>query len=149
MDVLFRIVVEDAGVKSALQTNSALVKQLNKDLKGVNEGTVEYVKLSQQLVTAKVEATNLRDRQRELNREFKQTQVPTDSLAGLRLEYSKLTAQIANLSRAERESNFGKNLVQNANGIKKEIDGIEQSVGRFTGNVGNYGSAITSLRKTH
>lgn len=147
MDVLFRIVVEDAGVKSALQTNSALVKQLNKDLKGVNEGTVEYVKLSQQLVTAKVEATNLRDRQRELNREFKQTQVPTDSLAGLRLEYSKLTAQIANLSRAERESNFGKNLVQNANGIKKEIDGIEQSVGRFTGNVGNYGSAITSFAK--
>jgi TP901 family phage tail tape measure protein len=144
-DVLFRIVIEDAGVNAALKANREEVKKLNDALKGITAGTAEYRQLGEQLLKTKVETAQLRDRQRELNKEFQATRVPTDSLAGLRLEYGKLTAQITNLSRAERESNFGKNLIKNAASVKKEIDGIEQSVGRFTGNVGNYSSALNSF----
>lgn len=144
-DVLFRIVIEDAGVNAALKANREEVKKLNDEIKKVTVGTAEYRQLGEQLVKTKVEAAQLRDRQRELNKEFQATRVPTDSLAGLRIEYGKLTAQITNLSRAERESNFGKNLIKNAASVKKEIDGIEQSVGRFTGNVGNYSSALNSF----
>ena len=144
-DVLCRIVIEDAGVNAALKANRDEVKKLNDEIKKVTVGTKEYRQYADQLVKTKVEAAQLRDRQRELNKEFQATRVPTDSLAGLRLEYGKLTAQITNLSRAERESNFGKNLIKNAASVKKEIDGIEQSVGRFTGNVGNYSSALNSF----
>lgn len=144
-DVLFRIVVEDAGVNAALKANRDVVKQTNEALKGVTAGTAKYVELAQTLVKTKVEAAQLRDRQRELNKEFQALRVPTDSLAGLRLEYGKLTSQIANLSRVERESQFGKNLIRNAANVKKEIDGIEQSVGRFTGNVGNYRDALNGF----
>lgn len=144
-DVLFRIVIEDAGVNAALKSNREEVKKLNEEIKKVTVGTKEYRQYAEQLVKTKVEAAQLRDRQRELNKEFQATRVPTDSLAGLRLEYGKLTAQINTLSRAERESNFGKNLIKNAASVKKEIDGIEQSVGRFTGNVGNYSSALNSF----
>lgn len=144
-DVLFRIVIEDAGVNAALKANREEVKKLNDEIKKVEVGTKEYREYADQLVKTKVEAAQLRDRQRELNKEFQATRVPTDSLAGLRLEYGKLTAQITNLSRAERESNFGKNLIRNAASVKKEIDGIEQSVGRFTGNVGNYRSALNGF----
>lgn len=144
-DVLFRIVIEDAGVNAALKANREEVKKLNDEIKKVTVGTKEYREYADQLVKTKVEAAQLRDRQRELNKEFQATRVPTDSLAGLRLEYGKLTAQITNLSRAERESNFGKNLIKNAASVKKEIDGIEQSVGRFTGNVGNYKSALNGF----
>lgn len=144
-DVLFRIVVKDAGVNAALKANRDVVKQTNEALKGVTAGTAKYVELAQTLVKTKVEAAQLRDRQRELNKEFQALRVPTDSLAGLRLEYGKLTSQIANLSRVERESQFGKNLIRNAANVKKEIDGIEQSVGRFTGNVGNYRDALNGF----
>lgn len=144
-DVLFRIVVEDAGVNAALKANRDVVKQTNEALKGVTAGTAKYVELAQTLIKTKVEAAQLRDRQRELNKEFQALRVPTDSLAGLRLEYGKLTSQIANLSRVERESQFGKSLIRNAANVKKEIDGIEQSVGRFTGNVGNYRDALNGF----
>jgi len=49
---------------------------------------------------------------------------------------------LATLSAAERNSDFGKGIIKNAAKVKLEIDGIEQSVGRFTGNVGNYQSAL-------
>ncbi|MEM4255674.1 MAG: phage tail tape measure protein [Candidatus Norongarragalinales archaeon] len=91
------------------------------------------------------ELAELNAKQRELNREFSAAKLPKDSLVALRLEYSKLTKQVAELSKAERESEFGQKLIKDAARIKKEIDGVEQSMGRFTGNVGNYKSALSGL----
>lgn len=144
-DILFRIVVEDSGLNSRLNASRDTVKQLNDQLKKVGEGTKEYRELGEQLIKNRIAISEMRDRQRELNREFKATQVPTDSLAGLRLEYAKLTTQIGQLSAAQRKSDFGKNLISQSASVKKEIDSIEQSVGRFTGNVGNYQSALNSF----
>jgi len=142
--ILFRLVAQDAGVNAAIVSNREEIKKLNKEIAAA-KGTNGYADLVRNLTEAKVKAAELKAEQRALNREFQATQVPKDSLAGLRLEYSKLTEQITKLSAAERNSDFGKGLVSSAAKIKKEIDGIEQSVGRFTGNVGNYKSALSGI----
>jgi len=142
--ILFRLVAQDAGVNAAIVSNREEIKKLNKEI-AASKGANGYADLVRNLTDAKVKAAELKAEQRALNREFQATQVPKDSLAGLRLEYSKLTEQITKLSAAERNSDFGKGLVSSAAKIKKEVDGIEQSVGRFTGNVGNYKSALTGV----
>jgi hypothetical protein len=142
--ILFRLVAQDAGVNAAIVSNREEIKKLNKEIAAA-KGTNGYADLVRNLTDAKVKAAELKAEQRALNREFQATQVPKDSLAGLRLEYSKLTEQITKLSATERNSDFGKGLVSSAAKIKKEVDGIEQSVGRFTGNVGNYKSALSGV----
>lgn len=138
MKVIFELVVQDVNVTAELAKQKQLVRELTKELAGVDAGAEGFTKLAENLAAAKTQVADLTQQQKELNREFKQTQVPVDSLAGLRLEYSKLTEQISRLSAAERNSDAGKSLIQNAANVKAEINGIQESVGNFTGNVGNY-----------
>lgn len=142
--ILFKLVAQDAGVNAAIVSNREEIKKLNKEIANA-KGANGYTDLVRQLTDAKIKASELKAEQRALNKEFQATQVPKDSLAGLRLEYSKLTDQITKLSAAERNSDFGKGLVSSASRVKKEIGGIEESLGRFTGNVGNYKSAISGV----
>lgn len=142
--ILFKLVARDAGVSAAIVSNREEIKKLNKEIAAA-KGANGYTDLVRQLTDAKIKASELKAEQRALNKEFQATQVPKDSLAGLRLEYSKLTDQITKLSAAERNSDFGRGLVSSAARVKKEIGGIEESLGRFTGNVGNYKSAISGV----
>ena len=143
--VIFELVVQDVNLSAELVKQKALVKDLAKELLGIEKGTVKERELAEQIGKTRAEIIKLTAEQKALNKEFAATQVPKDSLAGLRLEYSKLTDQITKLSRAEREADFGKRLIANANGIKGEINKIEESVGRFTGSVGNYKQARLQL----
>jgi hypothetical protein len=145
MKLIFELVAQDVNVGIELQRQRDALKALNKELKGLDEGTAKYNELKAEAVKTKLAISDLTDQQKKLNNEFKATKVPTDSLAGLRLEYSKLTAQLATLSAAERNSDFGKSIIKSAAKAKLEIDSIEQSVGRFTGNVGNYQSAFNGI----
>lgn len=143
--ILFEIEVENVGAARRIDALREEIKRLNKEIKGVNEGSEEYRKLTGRVAEAQIEIKDLKEEQKRLNREFQAAKFPKDSLQGLRIEYSKLTEQIKVLSAAERSSPFGQSLIRNAAGVKKEIDGIEQSIGRFTGNVGNYRSAFASF----
>jgi TP901 family phage tail tape measure protein len=145
MKVIFELVVQDVNVTAELAKQKQLVKELTKELAGVDAGAEGFTKLAENLAAAKTQVADLTQQQKELNREFKQTQVPTDSLAGLRLEYSKLSEQISQLTKAERGTDFGKKLIQSAANVKAEINGIQESVGNFTGSVGNYRKALVSI----
>jgi TP901 family phage tail tape measure protein len=143
--VIFDIEIRDAKIDIALQRYAQRMKELRREAKGVKEGTEEFERLATEIAQAKTETTRLKEEQKALNREFKQTQVAADSLAGLRLQYAKLTDQVSKLNKEQRESAAGQSLIRNAAKLKGEIDGIEQSVGRFTGNVGNYKSALMGI----
>lgn len=143
--ILFTLEARDVGVEKALIDVRDKQKAVNNEIREAKKLGNPYEPLVGETIKLRREAQSLREEQRKLNNEFKATTVPKDSLAGLRLEYSRLVDQIKNLSAAERNSNFGQNLIKNAAGVKKEIDGIEQSLGRFTGNVGNYRSAVSGL----
>ena len=143
--ILFEIVAEDVGVAKRLEVLRQTIKDLNKDIKGANEGSQEYEVLANKIADAKIEAAKLIETQKALNREFKAAQVPTDSLAGMRLQYSALVETITKFSAAQRESDFGQKLIAQAKQYKDEINNIEESLGRFTGSVGNYKKALISI----
>ena len=142
---ILEIKVKSQSLDAALEQARDQVRRLNAEFRKTKEGTDDYRRLSGEIATAKNRAKELSDQQKAINREFAAMKVPKDSLAGLRLEYSKLSQQIAQLSAEERKSQFGKSLISSAKGVKGQIDGIEQSIGRFTGNVGNYQSAFRGL----
>lgn len=141
MTTIFTLEARDKSLGATLVEARERVRRLNAELKNAQEGSEEYHRLAAQIAQTKKQISEVTEKQKELNRELKSTQVPKDSLAGLRLEYSKLVRQIADLSAAQRQSDFGKALIAQASAAKAEIDKVEQSVGRFTGNVGNYKSA--------
>ena len=142
--VIFELVVQDVGLTARIEQTRQLIRDLNKEIRQ-NPGPERFQELAAELSKNRRELTELTKQQKELTRELNALKVPKDSLAGLRLEYSKLSQAVANLSAEERKSDFGKNLIKNASNVKKEIDGVEQSIGRFTGNVGNYQSALNGL----
>lgn len=142
---IFTFEARDKNLGALIEANRERLRRLNAEFKKVDEGTQEYKDLAVQIAATKEETRKLTDEQKKLNREFAAMEVPTDSLAGLRIEYAKLNDQIAKLSAAERNSQFGKKLIADSANVKKQIDSVEQSFGRFTGNVGNYRSAFDGL----
>ncbi len=145
MTTVFTLEARDKNLGALLIETTERVRRLNAELRNAEDGSEEYQRLSAEIATAKGLIAETRDQQKQLNQQFKSTQVPTDSVAGLRIEYSRLSKQISELSRAERSSDFGKDLIRKASAAKVEIDKAEQSIGRFTGNVGNYKSAFEGL----
>lgn len=144
MKLLFELVVKDSAVEQQLSILRANLRDIHKELRQVDEDSTAFKSLSDEAAKTKLEIIKLTAEQKNLKKEFAAASVPSDSLAGLRLEYSKLTEQITKLSKAERESDAGKALIKNAAAIKGEINGIQESVGNFTGNVGNYKNSILS-----
>lgn len=143
--VLFTFNAQDVGVAKAQDAIRDRQKEINRLIAEAKKQGSPYDQLIGESIKLKRESEALRDQQAALNREFKQTKVPADSLAGLRLEYSKLIEQVKNLSAAERQSSFGQNLIKQTAGVRQQVSDIEATLGRFTNNVGNYKSAFLSL----
>lgn len=144
MKLIFELVVKDSAVEQKLSILRANLRDIHKELRQVDEDSTAFKSLTDEAAKTKLEIIKLTEEQKNLKKEFAAASVPSDSLAGLRLEYSKLTAEITKLSKAERESEAGKALIKNAAAIKGEINEIQESVGNFTGNVGNYKNSILS-----
>ncbi|MCB0544474.1 MAG: hypothetical protein KDC70_13195, partial [Saprospiraceae bacterium] len=142
---LFVFEARDKNLGALIEEKREQLRRLRAEFRKTEEGTEQYAKLAGQVATTKDEVSQLTAEQRKLNKEFKAMSAPTDSLIGLRLEYSKLNDQVIRLSEAERKSDFGRRLITQTNNLKGEIDSIEQSLGRFHGNVGNYTSAFDKI----
>lgn len=143
--ILFKFTAEDIGVAKAQDNVKDRLREINKEIKAAKQLGNPYDKLLAESVKLNRETADLRNQQKALNREFQATKVPTDSLAGLRLEYGRLIDKVKELSVAERQSPAGKALIKNAASVRSEISGIEASLGRFTNNVGNYKSALLGI----
>lgn len=142
MKLIFELQVQDTNLDTQLEILKENLKTIKKELRDVDQGGKAFQSLADEAATTRAEIAKLTDQQKALKKEFAASQVPTDSLAGLRLEYSKLTEQITKLSKAERESAAGQQLIANAASLKGEINGIQESVGNFTGSVGSYKGGI-------
>jgi len=148
--IVFELSATDAGLTKRIQELRDKLKEVNKELRSgaVKEGDDRFKELAREVGKAKTEIADLTGKQRALNREFKSLTVPSSSLAGLRIEYARLSDQISRLTALERQSTFGQNLIKQAAAVKRQVDGLEQSIGRYTGNVGNYRSAFAGLAGT-
>ena len=140
--ILFEFVAKDINLQKQLKEQKELVKQLTEEILKTEEGTEQYDKLVESLINAKSSVKDLEIGLKATKRAFELSQVPTDSLAGLRIQYAALIDEISRLSKAERESTEGLALVAKADSIKKDINSIQESYGNFTGSVGDYRNKI-------
>ena len=140
--IIFELSVQDANIAVQLDLLRGNLKQINKELRDVDQSSKAFESLSNEAAQTRVQINQLTEQQKALRKEFAAAQVPTDSLAGLRIQYSQLVTEITKLTKAERESKAGQELIKNAAGVKAEINEIQESVGNFTGSVGNYKNSI-------
>ena len=89
-----------------------------------------------------------RDALKEINKELKNTNVISDSLAGMRLELAKLTKQYEAMGKAARESTGGQKLLKDIQSQTTAVTQLEQQMGNYKRNVGNYSNATFQLSQS-
>lgn len=107
-------------------------EQYIKNLTQIREQTEEARQSKQQYTKA-------------LKENVKQEKIYADSLNGLRQQLKGLIQQYDNMSKAERDSAKGKELVRHIQQVTDELSKAEQETGRFQRQVGNYEQAIKNL----
>lgn len=137
----FKVLPGDA-VKT-IQDTQKKIENLKSTMAGMKAAGLEnsetYMKLSaamkdlQQVVRANQKV--LLDSIKEQNAEGDSLNAMSAQLRGLREEYE-------NLSKSERDSDIGANLLENIKSTTDEVTSLEHELGDFTRNVGNYWSAL-------
>lgn len=120
---------KESEYKKELKEQAISLDEYNMKMAETKLDTMKY-KEAIQILTKEVQ------NKRKIERE------QVGSLISLRAELSNLTAEYDKLSRAERESDGGKEMAANIKALSQEIKGAEEETGRFYRNVGNYTEAI-------
>lgn len=138
-----------AAVQQATERLAELKQEeaeLNKERK---DGIVTEDAYIKRLTAIREETERAKDSRNQytkaLRENVKQEKICADSLNGLRSQLKALIQQYDNMSKAERESAKGKELVAHIQQVTEELSKAEQETGRFQRNVGNYESAIKNL----
>ena len=124
------------------------LKDAEKEMKEqVEEGTLSIEEYERAVAANKIQAKEYSDAIRALEKEVRNNIHAQDeqegSLKSLRAELSNLTAEYDSLSRAERESAKGSELLDKINAVTDELKEAEEATQRYYRNVGNYENAIT------
>lgn len=126
-----------------LQGKIANLKTTMQGMKAAGlENSEQYIKL--QGVMKDMQNT-LRANQKVLVAEIQQQKSNGDSINALRGQLKSLRAEYEDLSKAERESAKGTDMLSHIQDLTKELKGMEEAQLDFSRNVGNYKSALEGL----
>lgn len=126
-----------------LQSKIANLKTTMQGMKAAGlENSEQYIKL--QGVMKDMQNT-LRANQKVLVAEIQQQKSNGDSINALRGQLKSLRAEYEDLSKAERESAKGTDMLSHIQDLTKELKGMEEAQLDFSRNVGNYKSALEGL----
>lgn len=126
-----------------LATEITAAKTQLKELKAAGkEGTEEYQAQSQAL---KYLSDQHRQQSKAIQDSIKVQQANTGSIVQMRSEINKLTAEYINLTKEERESGKGKELLNKIKGTTDEVKSLEKAMGDNRRNVGNYSEAFKTF----
>lgn len=132
------------GYKRQIQELKDAEQKLKQQVK---EGTLSIEEYERELAANKIQAKEYSDAIRVLEKEVRNNihaqEEQEGSLKSLRAELSNLTAEYDSLSRSERESASGRELLDKINEVTNEIKSAEEETQRYYRNVGNYENAIT------
>jgi hypothetical protein len=144
----YRIDIESSATTKDLAQLELQLNEVNKAIREAKkEGDGEtYEKLRREQLSLQDASKELRKEIREQTKAFREQKFPEDSLIGLRKQYRELRKEINALSQEERESDFGRALIDKAKGINDSIKEIAGSVGDFRDNVGNYRDALSEFQ---
>ncbi len=133
------------SIKQTAELASEILKAKTniKELKDAGkEGTAEYQAQSQAL---KYLTDQHRQQSKAIQDSIKVQQANSGSIQQMRSEINKLTAEYVNLTKEERESSKGKDLLNKLRGTTDEVKALEKAMGDNRRNVGNYESVFASL----
>lgn len=125
-----------------LKRNEEALKKLVKD------GTITRESFNMKMAESKIATKEYNDAIRVLEKEVlnnvKTEKEQEGSLKSLRAQLSNLTAKYDEMSRAERNSAKGKELLNHINEVTDELKEAEEESQRFYRNVGNYEEAFSN-----
>ena len=140
----FKILPSDA-VKT-IQDTKVKIENLKKTLEGMRKAGLEnsemYIKLQAALRDMN---QTVRANQKVLVDSIKQQKANGDSINAMRASLKELRAEYENLSKAERNSASGQELIAHIQSLTTELNKLEQEQLDFTRSVGNYKSALEGL----
>lgn len=140
----FKIMSDDA-VKT-IQDTKVKIDNLKKVLEGMKKAGLENSEMYHKLSAAlKDNEQVLKANQKILLDNIRQQKGNADSLNAMRAKLRELKTEYENLSKSERESDIGKNLLQNIKNVTDEVSDLEHELGDWTRQVGNYQKALEGL----
>ena len=133
------------AVKTIQQTQQK-IENLKTVMEGLKQQGMQnsqtYIKL--QATMSELQQV-VRANQKVLRDSIRENQQNADSLNSMRAQLRNLRAEYENLSKAERESAKGTDMLNHIHDLTQEIKGLEEEQLDFTRNVGNYKSALEGL----
>lgn len=126
-----------------LQTKIANLKTTMEGMRAAGmQNSETYIKLQ---ATLKELEQGVRANQKVLRDSIREQQANGDSINAIRAQIRNLRAEYENLSKAERESAQGTELLDKISTMTSELKNLEEAQLDFTRNVGNYKSALEGL----
>ena len=138
-----RMMAEQQRVITQLRAQlAAYQKDINKGAQLTAEQTAQYNKLNAEIS----EHTNLRNKARTaLSQETKEMQAAEGSIRQLQAQVARLSNTYANMGAEMREGAEGQALIKTLQQQYAELSKLEQAMGNYRRNVGNYASAWNGL----
>lgn len=138
-----RMMAEQQRVITQLRAQlAAYQKDINKGAQLTAEQTAQYNKLNAEIS----EHTNLRNKARTaLSQETKEMQAAEGSIRQLQAQVARLSNTYANMGAEMREGAEGQALIKTLQQQYAELSKLEQAMGVYRRNVGNYASAWNGL----
>ena len=124
------------------------LKNLNTELKGVEIGSDEYIKLRNQIAATKEELSKTKKEQKDFLKSASATKEAEGSYYQLNQQLVDLRKQYKSLSAAERDSAKGQELKTKIQQLDSELKKIDASTGQFQRNVGNYPKTFALINRS-
>lgn len=139
----------DGDAIKNIQALNTKIENLKQTLAGMKaqglQNTQTYIKLKAAL---KEMEGSVRANQKVLLESVKQQKANGDSLNALRAQLKLARAEYEDLSKAERESAQGDDLLNHIKELTEELNGLEQAQGDWSRQVGHYQKAVEDLPVT-
>ena len=143
----FKLLSSDA-VRNIQELNTKIAN-LKKTMEGMKQAGLEnseqYIKMSAVLKDLQ---SSVKANQKILQEDLKQMQANGDSINALRAQLKLARAEFENLTKAERESAEGNDLLNHIKELTEELNGLEQAQGDWSRQVGHYQKAVEDLPVT-
>lgn len=137
-----------AGVRAELAALKTANKELKKDVEAMTETSSESARqLALNEEAIKMDQAALKTLDAQIVDATKTSTDYGDSLNEMRAELTSLQRSYAALSKAERDSAQGTELLQHITELRGEVGNLEASMGQNQRNVGNYTSSIEAALK--
>lgn len=126
--------------------NADKLKELSARANELNEADkrayIELQKKRFELAAAKKDLDGMAKAEVEAS---KGTMVAADSYKALQMELKRTGEQIKSMTKSERESANGREIIKKYNDVNSELKAVDASMGNYQRNVGNYADAFKGL----